>query len=323
MTHRAPVDPQFEAIHRARERLRGQARVTPVLTCAALDERAGARVFLKCESFQRCGVFKFRGAYNAVAALDPGMRARGVITHSSGNHAQALALAGRLLGAPVTVVMPIGAPAVKRAAVESYGASIIEYDPARAERESISRQIAAERDLLLVPPFDHPEIIAGQGTAALEFLEEVGVLDAMLAPCGGGGLLSGTAISVKHMCPSCRVIGVEPAQADDATRSFKSGRLQRIDRPLTIADGLRTPSLGTLTFPLIRRFVDDMTTVSEDAIAEAVRFLFHRVKIVVEPSGAVALAAVLGGQVRGAARVGVIVSGGNIDGATMARILTG
>ena len=311
----------FASVTAAARRLHGQAHVTPVLTSRTLNAHAGAEVFLKCENLQRVGAFKFRGAYNAISQLSDAERARGVITYSSGNHAQAVALACRLLGAAANVVMPANAPATKRAATEGYGAQVIPYDAATGDRRAIAEALAAEHGYTIIPPYDHPEIIAGQGTAALELFEQIGALDALLVPCGGGGLLSGSAIAAKGLSPACRVIGIEPEVADDATRSFHTGVLHTVHNPPTIADGTRTPSLGTLTFPLVRAYVDDMRTVSEAAIVEAVRFLFFRTKIVVEPSGALGVAALLSGAVRAVERVGVILSGGNMDAVTMRFIL--
>lgn len=314
----------FDQILAARERLRGHANVTPVATSRTLDGLTGARVFLKCESFQRVGAFKFRGAWNALSQLSPEQRRAGVIAFSSGNHAQGVALAGKLLGIPATIVMPRDAPAIKRAATEAYGATVIDYDPHEARREELAARLQAEQGLTLIPPFDHPHILAGQGTAALELFEEVKDLDLLLAPVGGGGLLSGSAIAAHGAAPGCKVMGVEPALADDAARSFRTRTLQVAENPLaTIADGTRTPSLGKITFPLILEYVEDIRTVSEEAIVEAVRFLFFRAKLVVEPSGALGVAALLSGAVEARGqRVGVILSGGNVDGPTMARILT-
>jgi threonine dehydratase len=311
----------FDRILDARRRLEGKALVTPVMTSRTLDAMTGAEVHFKCENFQRTGAFKFRGAYNAVSRLTAEQRSRGVVTFSSGNHAQAMALVGRLLGVRTVVVMPKGAPAVKRAAAEGYGARVIEYDPATGDREAVARALMEEEGLTLIPPYDHRDVIAGQGTAALELLERTGGLDALLVPCGGGGLLSGSAVAAGGFHPDCRVIGVEPEQADDATRSFRTGTLHRIDNPRTIADGTRTPSLGTLTFPLVLEHVSDMATVPERAIVEAVRFLFHRMKLVVEPSGALGLSALLARALPLQGRIGVILSGGNVDGPAMGRIL--
>jgi threonine dehydratase len=236
----------------------------------------------------------------------------GILTYSSGNHAQAVALVGRLFDIPVTVVMPADAPTAKRAATAGYGAQVVEYDPTRDRREIVAERIRTDRGMTIIPPFDHPHVVAGQGTAALELIEEVGPLDLILAPCGGGGLLSGTALIAAST--ACRVVGVEPAHADDATRTFRTGVLQRVDNPMTIADGLRTPALGAVTWPIIRERVSEMRTVSEAGIVAAMRFLWERMKLVVEPSGAVALAALLSDPGLGRGRnVGVIVSGGNVD----------
>lgn len=313
----------FPAILAASERLRGHAHRTPIHRSRTLDALAGAEVLLKCENFQRVGAFKFRGAFNAISLLSDEQRARGVITYSSGNHAQAIALAGRLLGVQTTVVMPENAPAIKRAATEGYGARVVPYDPATGDRKQIAEDLAAEHGYTIIPPYDDANIVAGQGTAALELIQDAGALDWLLVPCGGGGLLSGSAIAAKGLAPGCRVVGIEPEVADDATRSFHTRTLHTVHNPPTIADGTRTPSLGAVTFPLVLEYVDDMRTVSEDAIVEAVRFLFYRTKLVVEPSGALGVAALLSGAVPASGRVGVILSGGNIDGPTMARILTG
>ncbi len=311
----------FGRIEAAGERLRGQAAVTPVQTSRTLNRMAGTDIFLKCENFQRVGAFKFRGAYNAVSRLSPEEKARGVVTFSSGNHAQATALAGRLLGVATTVVMPADAPLIKRAATEAYGAAVIDYDPRTASREEIARRLEAEHGYTMIPPYDHEDVIAGQGTAALEMIRLQSPIDVLLVPCGGGGLLSGSAVAVKGVNPASRVIGVEPELADDATRSFRTGTLHTVHNPPTIADGTRTPCLGKITFPLIRKYVDDMQTVSEDDIIAAVRFLFYRMKLVVEPSGALGVAALLAGRLPLRGKVGVILSGGNIDGPTMTRVL--
>lgn len=312
----------FDLVKAAQKRLEGQAHVTPVMTSRTLDQLTGARIYLKCENFQRMGAFKFRGAYNAMAQLTEDQKKRGVITYSSGNHAQAVALVGRLLGINTTVVMPNNAPAIKRAATRAYGAGVIEYDPEEATREQIARDLSAKHGYTMVPPYDHLDIVAGQGTAAMEMFEELNTLDMLLVPCGGGGLLSGSAVAARGMDPDCRVIGIEPELADDATKSFRTGKLHTVNNPATIADGARTPSLGQVTFPLVREYVADMKTVSETAIIEAVRFLFYRMKLVVEPSGALGVAALLSAAVSAKGRAGVILSGGNIDGATMQKILS-
>jgi threonine dehydratase len=291
------------------------------MTSRTLDQLTGAQIFLKCENFQRMGAFKFRGAYNAMSRLTDDQKKHGVITHSSGNHAQAVALVGRLLGIKTVVVMPDDAPVIKRTATEGYGAAVIEYDPEETTREKLSKDLEIEHGYTLVPPYDHIDIVAGQGTAAMELLDKHDSLNMLLAPCGGGGLLSGCGVAAKGKKPNCRVIGIEPELADDATQSFHSGKLHTVNNPPTIADGTRTPSLGEVTFPLVREYVDDMKTVSESAIIEAVKFLFYRMKLVVEPSGALGVAALLSGQVQPRGRVGIILSGGNIDGATMKTIL--
>jgi threonine dehydratase len=312
---------RIEDVQAAAVRLAGVARRTPVETSRTLDERWRTRLFFKCENLQRAGAFKFRGAMNALARLTPEERQRGVLTYSSGNHAQAIGLAARILALDATVVMPIGAPRAKRRATEGYGARIIEYSPETTTREEVARDLAARTGAVVIPPYDHPDVVAGQGTAALELVADVGPLDLLLVPCGGGGLLSGSAIAAKHLVPTCRVIGVEPENADDATRSFRSGILCSVRNPATIADGARTPSLGAITFPIVRARVDDMLTVSDAAIARAMRFLGERMKLVVEPTGALALAAVLSQAVAVADRhVGVILSGGNVDLATAASI---
>jgi threonine dehydratase len=304
----------FEDVEAAAHRIAGAARVTPVMSSGSLDERLRARVFLKCETFQRAGSFKFRGAYNAISKLPEADRRRGILAYSSGNHAQAVALASRMLGAPATVVMPADAATAKRKATEGYGARVEPYDPAREDREEVARRIQAEGDPVLIPPFDHPDVVAGQGTSALELFDEIGKLDLLLVPCGGGGLLSGSALAAKRLSPGCRVVGVEPEAGDDATRSFRTGTLQTVHNPRTIADGARTPSLGKITFPLVRQHVDDMVTVADDDLLRAMRFLWERMKLVVEPTGALGLAAAWRGAVDVAGkRVGVILSGGNVD----------
>jgi threonine dehydratase len=304
----------YADIESAAALLAGHAHRTPVATSRTLDERLGARAFLKCENLQRMGAFKFRGAMNAISRLAPEARARGVLAYSSGNHAQAVALACRILGAPATIVMPVDAPAVKRSATEGYGARVVSYDPARESREAVARALEQEQGLALIPPFDHPHVIAGQGTAARELFQEVGELDVLLVPCGGGGLLSGSALSARAAAPRCRVIGVEPEAGDDATRSFKTGTLQTVHNPRTIADGARTASLGKLTFELVMSQVDDMVTATDRQIVAAMRLLWERLKLVVEPTGALGLAAALSGRVPVAGRrVGVVLSGGNVD----------
>ena len=304
----------FSDILAAADRLAGVAHKTPVLTSKTVNQRTRAQVFFKCENFQRSGSFKFRGAYNAMAQLTDDERKHGVIAFSSGNHAQALALSGQILDVPVTIVMPNDAPAVKKAATQSYEAEIIFYNRALEKREEVAQRIVSNRGLTLIPPFDFAPVIAGQGTTAKELIEEVGDLDVLLVCCGGGGLLSGCAIAADTLAPNCQIIGVEPKRADDATRSFYSKTLQTIENANTIADGARTASLGELTFPLVLEYVDEMVTVSEAAILRSMLFLWERLKIVVEPTGVLATAAVLEGIVAFPnARIGVIISGGNVD----------
>jgi threonine dehydratase len=303
----------FEDISRAHERIKPQAKRTPVLTSATIDALTGAKVFFKCENFQRMGAFKFRGAYNALSQLGPEERRRGVIAFSSGNHAQAVALAGRILKIPAVIVMPADAPKVKLDATRGYGAEVVTFGKGE-DREQLSERLARERDLVLIPPFDHPHIVAGQGTAAKELIEDAGPLDALLVPCGGAGLLSGCAVAARHLLPECRVIGVEPAAGDDATRSFKQKTLVKIEVPNTIADGARTTSLGKVTFPLVMRYVSDMLTVTDEELLRAMFFLWERMKIVVEPTGALAACALLEKKTDlKKLRVGVILSGGNVD----------
>jgi threo-3-hydroxy-L-aspartate ammonia-lyase len=309
-----PLPVTYDDVVAAAERIRGTAHRTPVVTSRTLDERLSARVFLKCENLQRAGAFKFRGAYNAVSRLSPEERARGVLAYSSGNHAQAIALASRLVGARATIVMPQDAPAAKRRATEGYGARVVSYDPQTERREDVALRLQDEGNLVLIPPFDHPDVIAGQGTAALELIEDVGEIDWLLVCCGGGGLLSGSALAARRRSPRCRVVGVEPEAGDDATRSFKTGILATVENPATIADGARTSSLGRLTFPLVRQCVDDMVTVPDAALVRALVFAFERLKLVVEPTGVLGLAAALEQRVDLAGRkVGIILSGGNVD----------
>lgn len=304
----------YADVEAAARRLTGIAHRTPVLTSRTINQRTNAQVFLKCENFQRTGSFKFRGAYNALAQLSEEQKQRGVLTFSSGNHGQAIALSGQLLAIPTTVVMPKDAPEVKQAATRGYGAEVMLYDRAEMKREELAKNLASDRTLTIIPPYDHPQIVAGQGTTAKELIEEVGQLDILLVCCGGGGLLSGCAIATKALSPNCRVIGVEPARADDATRSFHTKTLQTVDNPDTIADGARTPSLGKLTFPLVLHYVDDMVTVSEEGILRTMFFFWERLKIVVEPTGVLAATALLDGVVKMPnARIGVIISGGNVD----------
>ncbi len=309
-----PAPVSYGDIAAAANTLRGVAHRTPVLVSQSVNERTGAEVFFKCENLQRMGAFKFRGAYNALSNLSAEQKERGVVAYSSGNHAQAVALAGRLLGVPAVIVMPDDAPAVKLAATRGYGAEVAVYNRATEDREKISSALAATRGLTMIPPFDHAHVIAGQGTAAMELIEEVGPLDHLLVPCGGGGLTAGCAIAVKHLSPGTRVCGVEPAAGDDVTRSFQTKILQTVHNPDTIADGARTSSAGKLTFPLILQYVDDMLTVTDAELLRAMYYLWERMKIVVEPTGALAAAALFEGKLaaRGQ-KVGIIISGGNVD----------
>jgi threo-3-hydroxy-L-aspartate ammonia-lyase len=300
-------------VEAAAERLDGVAHRTPVFTSRTLDQRAGAQVFLKAENLQRGGAFKFRGAYNTIAQLPSGT---GVAAFSSGNHAQAVALAASLLGAPAVILMPEDAPPTKLAATRAYGAEVVSYDRYTQDREALGRELAEERGLALVPPFDHPHVMAGQGTAALELLEDVPDLDVLVTPVGGGGLLSGTAVAADGR----KVWGVEPEAGDDVRRSLEEGRRVAIDVPRTIADGLQTTAVGEAPFAVIRERVAGIVTVSDGELVEAMRFLFERMKLVVEPSGAAAVAALLAGRIAGT-RIGVVLSGGNIGAERFAELL--
>ncbi len=321
MTHDLSHDALVARLLEARARLEGVAHRTPVMTSRTIDAWTGSRVFFKCENLQRMGAFKFRGAYHAVSRLDDAALRRGVVAYSSGNHAQAVALVGRLLGAPATIVMPSTAPAAKLAATRDYGAEVVHYDLAGEGREAMAERLARERGLTLIPPFDHPDILTGQGTAAAELFDEVGALDALLVPVGGGGLLSGSALAAWHMAPACRVIGVEPQAGDDGVRSFRAGHIVRgSEQPKTIADGARTPAMGPLTFALTQHFVADMVAVPDTALIDAMRRVWERMKLVVEPTGVLGLAALTSGAVKlPGQRVGVILSGGNVDLAQAAR----
>src|SRR5437660_543553 len=306
----------------AAERIAGHAHRTPVMTSRTVDERSGARVFFKGENFQRMGAFKFRGAYNAMSRLAADERKRGVLAYSSGNHAQAVALAGKLLGVRVTVVMPADAPAVKIEATRGYGAEVVLNDKRKETREEVAERVARERGLTMIPPFDDPRIIAGQGTAAKELIEDARKLHYLFVPVSGGGLISGCAVAASHLSPGCKVIGVEPEAGDDATRSFRSKTLQTCYNPDTIADGARTHSLGKLTFPLVLRYVSDMVTVRDAELVGTMFHLWERLKIVVEPTGALGAAGLFerGLPVAGK-RVGVILSGGNVDLKLLARFV--
>jgi threonine dehydratase len=326
-TSQAALPVTFQDVARAAGALRGVAQRTPVLTSRQANRIAGAEIFFKCENLQRVGAFKFRGAYNAISRLGEAARARGVIAFSSGNHAQAMALAGQLLGVPVTVVMPADAPVLKLAATRGYGADVILYDRNTQDREEIASSIVAERGVTLIPPYDHPDVIAGQGTATLELIEEVGPLDFLFVPVGGGGLLSGSATAAAAMSPGCAIYGVEPQAGNDAQRSFRTGDIVHIDVPDTIADGARTQHVGKLVLPILRALVRDIVTATDDQLRTQMRFFAERMKIVVEPTGCLGAAAVMQHVVDAtlpdrAARVGVILTGGNVDPALFCECIT-
>ena len=306
----------------AHARLQGVAHRTPVHTSQTANALTGAQLFFKCENFQRMGAFKFRGAYNALAQFTPEQRKSGVCAFSSGNHAQGVALSAQLLGIPAAIVMPLDSPAVKMTATRGYGAEVITYDRYTQDREAIGRQLAQERGMTLIPPYDHAHVMAGQGTAAIELFEDTGPLDLLLVCLGGGGLLSGCAVVAQQLSPDCRVIGVEPEAGNDVQQSKQLGHIVKIDTPRTIADGAQTQQVGQLTFPVIQTLVDDIVTVSDAQLVEAMRFAAARMKMVIEPTGALAMAAAMQGvvDVRGK-RVGVLISGGNIDIAQFAKYL--
>jgi threo-3-hydroxy-L-aspartate ammonia-lyase len=312
----------FDDITQAAARLKGVAHRTPVLTSRTADEMAGAELFFKCENFQRMGAFKFRGAYNALAQFSAEQKKNGVCAFSSGNHAQGIALSAQILGMPAAIVMPLDSPAVKMAATRGYGAEVITYDRYTEDRLAIGQKLADERGMTLIPPYDHAHVMAGQGTAALELLEDVAQLDTLIVCLGGGGLISGCAVAAKHLNPKIRVIGVEPEAGNDVQQSKRANRIIKIDTPKTIADGAQTQFVGQLTFPVIQELVDDILTVSDAQLIEAMRFAASRMKMVIEPTGALAMAAAMQGvvDVKGQ-RVGVIISGGNIDIAQFAKYL--
>ncbi len=316
--------PTYEDVVQAAGRLAGVAHRTPVLTSRTANAETGAQLFFKCENLQRMGAFKFRGAYNALSKFTPEQRRAGVVAFSSGNHAQAIALAGQLLDIPATIVMPHDAPAAKVAATRGYGGKVVVYDRYKEDREQIGRDLAERHGLTLIPPYDHPDVLAGQGTAARELFEETGPLDALFVCLGGGGLLSGSALVTRALSPDCKLYGVEPAAGNDGQQSFRAGTIVHIDTPQTIADGAQTQHLGRHTFPIIQRDVDDIFTVTDDALVQAMRFFAERMKLVVEPTGCLGFAAArdMQEQLRGK-RVGIIVSGGNIDLARLATFLAG
>ncbi|HEX7382079.1 MAG TPA: threo-3-hydroxy-L-aspartate ammonia-lyase [Nevskiaceae bacterium] len=315
--------PTFDDVTAAAARLAGHANRTPVLTSRTVDEMTGAHFFFKAENFQRMGAFKFRGAYNALAKLESAQRGAGVVTFSSGNHAQAVALAARTLGISATIVMPNDAPAGKLAATRGYGGQVVSYDRYREDREAIARRLAAERGLTMIPPYDHPDVIAGQGTAAKELVEQAGPLEALFVPVGGGGLLAGSILAARALSPGCEIYGVEPEAGNDGQRSFRYGAIVHIDPPHTIADGAQTQHLGEYTLPIIRGGATDMLTATDAELVSAMRFFAERMKILVEPTGCLGFAAAraMGAALRGK-RVGVIISGGNVDLARFAELLS-
>jgi len=314
--------PTYDDVVQAAEHIAGAAHRTPVLTSRTVNEEFGAEVFFKCENMQRMGAFKFRGGYNALARFSPEQRRAGVVAFSSGNHAQAIALSARLLEIPATIIMPEDAPAAKVAATRGYGATVVTYDRYTEDREQIGRALAERDGLTLIPPYDHADVIAGQGTAAKELFDEVGPLDAFFVCLGGGGLLSGSALATRALSPGCLLYGVEPEAGNDGQQSFRTGQIVHIDTPRTIADGAQTQHLGQLTFPIIQRDVDDILTVGDDELVACMRFFAERMKIVVEPTGCLGFAAArkMKASLRGK-RIGVLVSGGNIDLARFASLI--
>ncbi len=312
--------PTFPDIEAAATRLLGIAHRTPVVTSRSVDARTGATVFFKCENLQRAGAFKFRGAFNAMVQLPADARARGVVTYSSGNHAAAIALAGKMLNVRCVIVMPHDAPAIKRTAALGYGADVVLYDRERDDREAIGHRLAEERGLTLIPPYDDVNVIAGQGTAARELFEDVGEVDVLLVPCGGGGLLAGSGLSASVLAPACHVIGVEPEAGDDATRSFRTKKLQSVHNPQTVADGARTASMSELTFAMMLKYVSDMRTVGDRELLAAMFFVWERLKLIVEPTAALGATAAFDPHiVSPGMRVGVILTAGNVDLAEAAK----
>ena len=314
--------PTYQDVVLASQRIAGHAHRTPVLSSRTANEELGAEVFFKCENLQRMGAFKFRGGYNALASFTPEQRKAGVVAFSSGNHAQAIALSAKLLNIPATIVMPLDAPAAKVAATRGYGATVVTYDRYTEDREAIGHELAEKNGMTLIPPYDHADVIAGQGTAAKELFEEVGQLDYLFVPLGGGGLLSGSALSTRAMSPRCVLYGVEPQAGNDGQQSFRGGKIVHIDTPKTIADGAQTQHLGNLTFPIIQRDVNDILTASDAELVDAMRFFAERMKIVVEPTGCLGFAAAraMKEQLKGK-RVGILLSGGNVDMQRFAALL--
>lgn len=314
--------PTYDDVAAAAARIDGHAHRTPVMRSRTADAELGAQVFFKCENLQRMGAFKFRGAFNALSKLDAAQRRAGVAAFSSGNHAQAVALAARELGMPAAILMPEDAPAAKIAATRGYGGDVITYDRYTQDREQLARSLADDRGMTLIPPYDHPDVLAGQGTAVKELIEDTGPLDALFVCLGGGGLLSGSALAARALSPQCKVYGVEPEAGNDGQQSLRAGRIVHIDTPRTIADGAQTQHLGAYTFAIIRRDVDDILTASDAQLVEAMRFFFTRMKLVVEPTGCLGFAAAraMKDSLRGQ-RVGVILSGGNVDMARFSALM--
>jgi len=306
--------PTYADVAAAAQRIEGLANKTPVMTSRTANEEMGAEVFFKCENYQRMGAFKFRGAMNALSKFAARQRAAGVVAFSSGNHAQGVALSAKLLGIPATIIMPLDAPAAKVAATKGYGANVVTYDRYTEDREAIGRSLADKHGMTLIPPYDHPDVIAGQGTAAKELIGEVGALDALFVCLGGGGLLSGSALAARELAPNCKIYGVEPEAGNDGQQSFRSGTIVHIETPRTIADGAQTQHLGQYTFPIIKRDVDDILTATDDQLVACMRFFAERMKMVVEPTGCLGFAAAreMKAQLKGK-RIGVIISGGNVD----------
>ncbi|HCT9708699.1 MULTISPECIES: threo-3-hydroxy-L-aspartate ammonia-lyase [Citrobacter] len=316
--------PDYNDIVAAAERIANYANKTPVMTSRTVNEEFGAEVFFKCENFQRMGAFKFRGAMNALRQFTPQQRAAGVVTFSSGNHAQAIALSAKLLGIPATIIMPHDAPAAKVAATKGYGGNVVIYDRYTEDREKIGQDLAEKQGLTLIPPYDHPHVIAGQGTATKELIEEVGPLDVLFVCLGGGGLLSGSALAARHLSPDCVVYGVEPETGNDGQQSFRSGNIVHIDTPKTIADGAQTQHLGQYTFAIIQQNVNDILTVSDTELVTAMKFIAERMKIVVEPTGCLGFAAARArkSELQGK-KIGIIISGGNVDISRYGELLAG
>ncbi|EPO5273386.1 threo-3-hydroxy-L-aspartate ammonia-lyase [Citrobacter braakii] len=316
--------PDYNDVAAAAERIADYANKTPVMTSRTVNDEFGAEVFFKCENFQRMGAFKFRGAMNALRQFTPEQRAAGVVTFSSGNHAQAIALSAKLLGIPATIIMPHDAPAAKVAATKGYGGNVVIYDRYTEDREKIGRELAEKQGLTLIPPYDHPHVIAGQGTATKELIEEVGQLDVLFVCLGGGGLLSGSSLAARHLSPDCIIYGVEPEAGNDGQQSFRSGKIVHIDTPKTIADGAQTQHLGNITFPIIQQNVHDILTVSDDELVASMKFIAERMKIVVEPTGCLGFAAARArkAELRGK-KIGIIISGGNVDISRYSEFLAG